>query len=913
MKAFREFWRKLVDVRPGEYLRTFFMSMYLMCVLFAYYILKAVSRALFLDKFDIDKLPYLYVLIAAFGGMLAYFYSKLAARTSLKTAVTTATVFFISTFLVIRWLLGFQMAFTYYLFNIWVSLFSIVAVTQGWLVAANVFNAREAKRVYGLLGLGAVIGAGFGGQFAAWTVFIIGSNNLIVASSVMILLSYVVFRLAIAQPGVTLAGATGGEEEHFSLVDVLSDIRRYKHFQVIIGIIALTYVVDVLVEFQFSAMAKASYKGADLVRFTATFMGIYLNLVNFVFQFFLTGAVVRRFGVGGALQVMPVSIAIASIITYAQPRLLTTAATRLTEAATRYTFNRTGMELLYLPLPAELKNRTKAFVDIFADRFSRGLGGMLLVLLITVLGLPINQVPLVVLVLTICWSVLSWRAQREYVTTVRRRIESRRLDIETARINADDAVMIGLLEQTAAGPNARQTVYALGLLVEVEGYAILPLLRKLARAAEPTVRAKLYEIASRAGAADLLEQAMAEIRSSRAGDNAASIGPAVSYAITVSPESVNLAPRLLNHPNQHVAEAAMRCLLPNAALATRVITPEWLAEASASPDANRRRLAAMGVEARGADELPRLAALLADREPAVVEEALHSAGVIRSRTCLNAAVGLLADPHVRGAAIAALAQYGEMIAGTVSDLMEDSAMPENVRRQLPRVLGRIPSQRAVDMLMRSIGHPDLGVRDAVIRALNRLRERHPELDYGGAPVAERIHAEARYYFELHSAVKPFRTLTGSRSAANLLAYTLDQRLLVTLERLFRLLGLKYPPRQMHAAYLALARGKGDDHSAAIEFLDNLLDRELKRYLLPLLDDAGRMAERGLDLFGIPERNSQEAIRLLLRTGDSWLVSCAIATAQQLGLRGLAGEIRDLASSAGEEVSAVAESALAAWA
>ena len=63
------------------------MFAYLLFVLFAYYILKPVSRAMFLNKFDIDKLPWLYVLIAAFGGVLAYFYSKLAARSSLRLAV----------------------------------------------------------------------------------------------------------------------------------------------------------------------------------------------------------------------------------------------------------------------------------------------------------------------------------------------------------------------------------------------------------------------------------------------------------------------------------------------------------------------------------------------------------------------------------------------------------------------------------------------------------------------------------------------------------------------------------------------------------------------------------------------------------------------------------------------------------
>ena len=84
MRKISAAWRSLFDVRPGEYRRTVFMSFYLLFVLFAYYVLKSASESMFLNKFDIDKLPNLYILMAVFGGALANVYSKLAARTSLR-------------------------------------------------------------------------------------------------------------------------------------------------------------------------------------------------------------------------------------------------------------------------------------------------------------------------------------------------------------------------------------------------------------------------------------------------------------------------------------------------------------------------------------------------------------------------------------------------------------------------------------------------------------------------------------------------------------------------------------------------------------------------------------------------------------------------------------------------------------
>src|SRR6266540_3309183 len=129
--------RHFFDVRLGELPRTLCMFFYLLFVLFAYYVLKPASRAMFLNKFDIDKLPWLYILIAVFGGILAYLYSKLAARTSLPTAVFWSMAISVVCLMVMWYLLSIKipdpgnpkrmvpkLQWMIYVFNIWVSLFS---------------------------------------------------------------------------------------------------------------------------------------------------------------------------------------------------------------------------------------------------------------------------------------------------------------------------------------------------------------------------------------------------------------------------------------------------------------------------------------------------------------------------------------------------------------------------------------------------------------------------------------------------------------------------------------------------------------------------------------------------------------------------------------------------------------------
>src|SRR5206468_11103619 len=100
---------------------------------------------------------------------------------------------------VIWWALRFKFGWMIYVFNIWVSMFSIVTVSQGWLVAANVFNSREAKRLYGLVTLSAVAGAAFGGEFTARVARHVENRDLLLVSAVLVVIAYAAIRVVAGQ------------------------------------------------------------------------------------------------------------------------------------------------------------------------------------------------------------------------------------------------------------------------------------------------------------------------------------------------------------------------------------------------------------------------------------------------------------------------------------------------------------------------------------------------------------------------------------------------------------------------------------------------------------------------------------------------------------------------------------------
>ena len=915
MRALRHIKRQLFDIRPGEHMRTWAMFGYLLFVLFAYYIVKPVSRAMFLTKFDIDKLPSLYILIAIFGGFLAYFYSKLATKSSLRTAVWWATAFWTASLVAMWWLIRMHLPWMIYVLNIWVSLFSIISVSQGWLVASNLFDTREAKRLYPLLGMGMVIGAAFGGEFTSRTAVLVGTENLLLASAVMVVLAYVAFRLAIRGSGLRVKQARAAQKEatDFSFGGMMRDIGRSRHLQVIVGMMLVMYLVDTLVEYQFQAMARTDFRGDQLTAFFGQFYGIYLNGVEFLFQLFVTSLVVRWFGVGGTLHVAPAAVALSSIATAGAPSVASASAVRLTEASTRYTLNKTGMELLYMPLPLELRNRIKAFIDICVDRMSRGIAGVLLILLTTTrLHMGVKGIALVVIGLCIPWLLLSHLARGEYVATVRRRLESRRLDLESARVSVSDRDTIRLLEATARGPNVRQATYALGLLAEAPGYDLRPLLADLGRLDVPAeVREKAYELARSLKFGGLLPQATAELRDSLQG---AANPPraAVAYVLALAPERERVAAGLLNGSNLGLASCAVDALLADRTMAEKLVSRDWLEGMAASDDPRRRALAADAIGARGDVGTGLLHRLFEDTDRETVRASCRSAARLRDRDYLFQLAKALDDSQVRGEAIASLAAFGASICGFLSDCLLDESLPMKARREIPRVLKRIVDQRSVDVLLAAVNHDDLAIRSAVLKALNRLREEGPHLDFAERYVNGQILREARYYCELSAALAPFRN-APRHPATRLLVRSLEERLRNTLERLFRLLGLRYPPKSIYSAYLAVQRRDHEEATAAIEFLDNVLSRDLRRVLLPLLDAPENLLEHGRDLFGVVVPDVEAAIRELLNSRDPWLLACAMAAAAELQLRDLAPEIAHAGAGAEAEVCQVARSAEAALA
>jgi ATP:ADP antiporter, AAA family len=171
---------------------------------------------------------------------------------------------------------------------------------------------------------------------------------------------------------------------------------------------------------------------------------------------------------------------------------------------------------------------------------------------------------------------------------------------------------------------------------------------------------------------------------------------------------------------------------------------------------------------------------------------------------------------------------------------------------------------------------------------------HPELSFRHEVIDDLILEELRTYYQFALTLHALETdRSPDNGVVKLLHRTLEEHLDQQLEQVFRLLGLRYPPRDMLVAYNGIRSNQAALRASAVEFLDNLLQPDFKRLLLPILEtpSLSTFAGKADRLFSFPEKSSNAYLRYLIQGRDAWLKTIAIYAVGSFKLAELAPLIR----------------------
>ena len=151
-------------------------------LMLAYYLVRPVREALILTQGGAEFRSYAVAVQALLLVLIIPAYSAWVRRIEARRIYLLVNAFFASHLLLfcLASLAGWRIGFAFF---VWCSLFSVMAVTQFWAFATDLFSVHSGERLFGLIAVGVSAGAVAGAQLSAALFDAIGPHGLMLASA----------------------------------------------------------------------------------------------------------------------------------------------------------------------------------------------------------------------------------------------------------------------------------------------------------------------------------------------------------------------------------------------------------------------------------------------------------------------------------------------------------------------------------------------------------------------------------------------------------------------------------------------------------------------------------------------------------------------------------------------------------
>jgi ATP/ADP translocase/CRP-like cAMP-binding protein len=889
---------RVVQFRHGEAPVAWLMFAYSFLAMTAHNVLKPISKSKFILSFGADNVPYIQLIAGAIIGVLMLLYTWGIARLP-RRSIIPVTLGMLTGLIVLFWLLfkleAEWVSAAFFVFSV---MLGILLISQFWTLANEIYDPRQARRIFGFIGGGASLGGALGAAITAWTVAQVGLDNLLLVSAVSLAVCVVIVALAVRrQPVEPVDAPLPGVEQGVGMGEAIRLLGQSRHLQIISLVIAFAAMGAAIIDQQLN-MAAAAMRDTDagLTSFLAE-ITFYLSLVSFVVQVGLTSRIHRSLGLTFALLVLPMGLGVAATAILLTGALWATSVAKVLDSSLRYSLDKTTREVLFLPLPPDLKLRAKAFIDVTMDRMAKAAGNLLALVLIKPWGLGLDWVRLSYASLAIMalWVGMAIVARREYLRSFRRSLDARQIEPEAVRITVADPATVATLVGELASTDESAVLYAIGMLEMLDQrHLVTPL---LLHHASPAVRARALAAMGAAAPADGTDRWIPAVRQLVTDEDAGVRAAAVRALAALGDEDISaLLMRHLEDADPRVVVTAAVELADSARLQDAAAAEAALSQLIADtegPAAGRRDAAEALARIRNPAFRSLLIPLLHDPDLDVASAAIASARAMGASDAIfvPALVSRLGHRVLKRPARDALVSYGAEVVPALAHLLADPHEQRWVRRHIPGTLARIPVQASMDALFAVLTDPDGFLRYKIVTAVEALHSRHPALVIWPDAVERLVVREsARYYTYLtlrYNLIQ--RDQAGPES---LVVRALDDKLSRTLDRLYRELGLLYPWKDVAAARRTIEAGDAHARASALEFLDTLLAGAIRKRVMPILDEMPMVdkVRHANSVLKTRPRALDDTLAQLVHDDDPVLAAAAIELASRREIDTLTGDL-----------------------
>jgi len=885
-------------VRAGERKLTFILFLQSLLAVGAFVAGRSVRDALFLAHGSRSQLAWMYVASAGAVTLVGLAYNPIAARVRRDLMAIGSAALFAAAFVAL-WLVERRggTSWVYAALYVYVEVMGALTLVQFWTLCNELFNAREAKRLYGIIGAGGTLSNVIIGLLTAKIALLYGASALLPMCAVLLLGCGVTSFLAGAAGRERLfARAASGRPSSAVRSGGFTRVAQNPHLRSVALLAAITFFTTTLVDFDFKVISAQSFQKDQLAAYFGRFYAV-VGVLAVAMQLFGTGRILNRAGVIGALSMLPASLLLSNGALVLFPGLWAASMAKGADTLFRYSVNDATTQILYLPVSPQARAPAKAFIDGVVKPLAIGLGGLVLLGYRRWIGENVDSLAWVTLVLCGAWMAVVLASRSHYIRSLQETLRQRRLGLDTARYRVQDGSTEAVLIRAIESGDPREVLGALELLPHLEAIHLDDRVEPLLDHPVPEVRIATLEYYARRQTLRFANSVFRRFDDPDPRVRAAAID---AFCTLGRDKAVKSVKAFLADSDPGIRGAAVTGMIRYGGLDGVLMAAEALKALIAEPAPRMRAHAAKILGAIGVRNFYQpVLELMSDPEPEVRRQAILAAAQLRSPEFVIPLIYKTPSQEVGREAAHALAAYGPQIVPTLAKVLGNRHEDPLIRRGAARVLGKLATQEAVEVIARFLDEPDEELRTRLYRALSRAVRGHRLSGLDRRPIDAALQGElsricralaASEVLELGPGPGPDTPRQGPAAAAALLSSAIAEKISQTEQRVFLLLSVLYPDAGMERIYAGIRDAQAHDaqrrRANAVELLDNLLERGLKRKLLPLLEDGQRSdklrAVAGLVEFTRPPR--VDTLVLLCQDETAWVRACAVHYAAQIDCR-----------------------------
>jgi HEAT repeat protein len=829
----------LLDIKTGEVKVTALAIAVTFCHGVSNVYLFTTSHSLFLSVFEAQDLAYTYI-----GGALAVLlvggvYTGLQHKVSPTKLVVWTLLFLLLTLLGARvWLFFGQIRGPAAFLAVWSVAYSTLTYMSIWGLFGQVFDTRQAKRLFGLIGAGEFAADIVAGVITPVLVSAIGSINLILIAA-MGLFGSVVFTILITQALNDASPRAASVESDDTPAPRLGEMFRDRYALPLHLIWGLSLMVFYLMDMAFSNQVEKHY--GDAMDPMASFLGVFFavgSAVNMVVQTFFTGRVLDKIGILKALFLLPggvllgcvaMSSGVALVPRVGLAMFAMTVSCKMYDYVLRNAIHDPAFQVLYQPLPLVKRFAVQTSVLTRAEPGAALIGGGLLLLGRLYLEVDAANVALIMIVILGVQMVFTFSLRERYLGQLVEALKKRRLEFSERQVwdEGGQHLLLGFLKSN----HPHEVIYALNLMEKNAPHTLSEHLPDLLLHPSPEV---LKEVLARIEQVrpPLALPLVRAIMLNEAMDPLVRTAAVLAYSAMDEAGAEDTLVDLLSRPDKLIVRAAIIGLQKHLGIEGIIASGERFTEMLNSRDPEDREAAAYILGAVGVSSMYRpLRRLLQDPCAAVRWAALGSAEELGNPRLALLLLPFLSRPDTRRRAIRAVAAMGQPALEYLSWVVSDCDQPREVVLGILKAVSLMPPPVAAPFLLECLFHPDAAARSLILNRLEHLGY-HPESTEDKQLLSGLVRQEsslATWLLSCLIALPPCQDF-------GLLSRALEEESHCCRNRILSLASLFGPVRIREGLHSGII---GDDrirHAYTLEMFDSFLSGNLKELIFPLLEE-----------------------------------------------------------------------------